>query len=89
MARQTSRRVTTLVAWQRRRVESEDGKHLGRVFDLRIRAPEHDPSAPVVTQIVYGAHGLLERLGVKRANPNALHWSRVVALREDVIVVRR
>lgn len=89
MAKQTARRVTTLVAWQARRIESEDGKRLGRVFDLRVRAPDGDENSPVVTQIVYGVRGLLERLGLRRASPTAVHWSRVLRVRDDIVIVRR
>jgi sporulation protein YlmC with PRC-barrel domain len=72
-------------------VVTESGERLGRVFDIRIHgrptARDHAPSARV-DALVFGTLGLLERLGVRRANSRILPWERVVALRDGRVIVR-
>ena len=72
-------------------VVTEDGRRLGRVFDLRLRAAHRGGAerAPgQVEELVYGATGLLERLGVRRGPAKTLPWRDVVAIRDGRLVVR-
>jgi len=72
-------------------VVTEDGRELGRVFDLRAHGrPTADSRRRVepIDEVVYGTLGLLERLGVRRKPGRALQWDRVVAIRDGKIVVR-
>jgi sporulation protein YlmC with PRC-barrel domain len=66
-------------------VRTASGQRLGHVFDLRLRTDAG--AAPVVTAIVYGSRGLLERLGLRHAKPTAIDWERVRAVQGRVIVV--
>jgi len=68
------------------RIESEAGRSLGRVFDLRCRWRTGDRQSPV-DQIVFGRRGLLERVGLAEGKAASLRWSAVKALRDGVIVV--
>lgn len=90
MAKQDPGRVGSLAALQLVRLESEDGTRLGHVFDLRT---EYDPARPdrppVVTEILYGTIGLLERLGVRRTRPRTIPWKSVIAIHPHAIVVRK
>jgi hypothetical protein len=65
------------------RVRTESGRVLGHAFDLRCTP---GPQA-VVTHLVYGRRGLLERLGFRKERCDTIPWSRVVALRPDEIVI--
>lgn len=72
------------------RVETEGGRFLGHVFDLRSHGePEHGETrdARVVNEIVYGRLGLLERLGIVRADADTIPWEAVKEIKEDKIVV--
>ena len=73
------------------RVVSESGVELGRVYDLRARgrpARGRPGKSATVTTVVYGAAGLLERLGVRRGTHCEVDWADVVALRGDRLIVR-
>ena len=73
------------------RVETEGGRFLGHVFDLRSRGePEHGEThdARVVNEIVYGRLGLLERLGIVRAEPDTIPWEAVKEIRGNKIIVQ-
>lgn len=61
-------------------VLGEDGRHLGRVFE--IRSPGVAETAPSraareVDCLLCGRLGLLERLGWKQIRPRAVPWSAV------------
>lgn len=74
------------------RVESEDGKFLGHVFDLRSSGePEHGLTREkrVVTELVYGKMGLLARLGLDEADATTLPWESVKEISEGKIIVRQ
>ena len=90
MAKQDPGRITSLAASQLLRVQDESGRRIGHVFDLRT---EYDPArsdrAPVVTGIVYGTVGFLERIGVRRARPRTIAWKSVIEVQPRAIVVRR
>ena len=72
-------------------VVTEDGRKLGRVFDLRAHgrptARGRQESARI-DGIVYGPLGLLERLGIRSAKGRVLPWKQVVAVEEKRLVVR-
>jgi hypothetical protein len=76
--------------FQYMRVETEGGRFLGHVFDLRSRG-EPEYGAPrderVVTEIIYGRTGLFERLGLTQAEPKTISWKAVKAIRGDKIIV--
>ena len=71
-------------------VETESGRFLGHVFDLRCGG-EAEYGAPhderAVTKIVYGRMGLLARLGLDEADATTLPWTAVKAIRDDKIIV--
>jgi sporulation protein YlmC with PRC-barrel domain len=72
------------------RVETEGGRFLGHVFDLRSHGePEHGEThdARVVNEIVYGRLGLLERLGIVQAEPDTIPWEAVKEVRGNKIIV--
>jgi sporulation protein YlmC with PRC-barrel domain len=85
MAEAHPRILTTACELELMEVRTEDGRRLGRVFDLSLHTGRR--GAPAVAAIVYGRRGLLERLGLRHARPSSLPWSRVRAIRDRVIVV--
>jgi len=76
--------------FQYMRVETEGGRFLGHVFDLRSRG-EPDYGAPheerVVNELVYGRLGLFERLGLTQAEPTTVSWKAVKAIRDGKVIV--
>ena len=73
-------------------VETESGRRLGHVHDVRA---EHDGGTLVVTGLVVGARGLLERLGIEPPSRRArllardvIPWEAVVRADRRGIVVR-
>jgi sporulation protein YlmC with PRC-barrel domain len=69
-----------------RDVSTEGGRSLGRCYDLR---GEVRGSRLVVTGMVVGVRGMLERLGVTpRRKPHVVPWDAVVRIEGDRIVVR-
>jgi sporulation protein YlmC with PRC-barrel domain len=76
--------------FQRMTVETESGRFLGHVFDLRSEG-EAEYGAPhderSVTKIVYGRMGLLARLGLDEVDATTLPWNAVKAIRGDKIIV--
>lgn len=69
------------------RLETESGRFLGHVFDLRCGWDPKQAAAPRIDEIIYGRRGLLLRLGLSRREPDSLPWSAVRGLRDGVIVV--
>ena len=73
-------------------VVTEDGARLGHVFDLRAHGrPTLDSSQSMgpVDELVYGTLGLLERLGIRRAEPKTMPWREVTGVRDGALIVRR
>ena len=73
-------------------IVTEDGRRLGRVFDVRIHGrPTTRERADTanVDAIVFGRLGLLERLGLRRATNRTLPWDCVVAVRDGQVIVRK
>ena len=77
--------MRTLSSLQHRKVVTQSGESLGRVFDLRC---EQTPRTLRVTGIVYGTRGLLEHLGVFKRAEAAIPWSDIVRIERKRIVVR-
>jgi len=72
-------------------VVAQDGKHLGRVVELRCAGePEHGDSrdARVVTEVIFGKAGWLERLGFRPVEERRVPWSAVLSLEKGRITVR-
>ena len=72
-------------------VVTEDGTHLGHVFE--IRSPGRAETEPTHVQrrvdcLLCGRRGLLERLGWKEPDALAIPWSSVIALHAHAVVVR-
>lgn len=87
MAASAARVLNTVCAFQRLRVETTDGRRLGRVFDLHCRWPKGTGEPPVIEAIICGRIGLLERVGLVDHDPDAVPWSAVREIRGRVIVV--
>jgi sporulation protein YlmC with PRC-barrel domain len=78
--------VRTLSSLLGRDVTTEGGRRLGHCHDLR---GELQGSRLVVTGVVVGLTGVLERLGVvRRRRPDFVPWEAVVRIDGDRIVVR-
>ncbi|MGN6512534.1 MAG: hypothetical protein ACTHKZ_03045, partial [Lysobacteraceae bacterium] len=78
----TPRRLTQV---QDLRVVDEDGRRLGRVFEIRSPgAAEKEPTreAREVDCLLCGRLGLFERLGWKQPRPRAIPWDAVVDVGE-------
>jgi sporulation protein YlmC with PRC-barrel domain len=76
--------VRTLTSLQRRKVVTESGEPLGRLYDLR---GEVTPRTLTVTGLVVGQRGLLEHLGVLKRR-RSIPWEDVVRIEGKRIVVR-
>jgi sporulation protein YlmC with PRC-barrel domain len=84
-------RLKRVSDFQLMRVEREDGKLLGHVFDLRSRGlPEHGDTreARVVGELVCGKRGLLARLGFSKAQATTVVWESVKEIRDGKIIVK-
>lgn len=71
-------------------IEDEEGRQLGRLFDLRSDGePEHgisNQSRPI-TEIVYGVRGFWEMIGLRKPTPITIPWSSVVKIDGGKIIV--
>lgn len=72
-------------------VVTEDGSHLGWVFE--IRSPGKAETEPTYSQrsvdcLLCGKRGLFERLGWAQRSPTKISWSDVLAVRTRDILVR-
>src|SRR5206468_1602210 len=86
MAGQAADVLNTACAIDLMRIESESGRLLGHVFDLRCRWTPGEPQSPI-DEIIFGRLGLLERIGLAERRPDGVRWSEVKALRDGVIIV--
>ena len=67
-------------------VVADDGRKLGRVFDLQCHwQPGAETSA--IETVVYGRLGWMERMGFVVRKPETLPWSAVRELRGRTLVV--
>jgi sporulation protein YlmC with PRC-barrel domain len=79
--------VRTYSSFLGRAVETQSGRSLGKVRDLRASI---GGSRPTVEQIVVGRGGFLEHLGVGKPaahRPDAVPWESVVKIEGKRIVV--
>ena len=77
--------MKTACAMQLESVRTEDGRTIGRVFDMRC---EWRGNRAHLTQLVFGRRGLWERLGFRRHRRDALPWSAIVRIENGVVIVR-
>jgi sporulation protein YlmC with PRC-barrel domain len=78
--------LRTISSLQRRKVVTESGESLGRLYDLR---GELSARTLRVTWLVTGTRGFLEHLGVtRRSRRTAIPWDDVVRIEGERIVVR-
>jgi len=68
-----------------RKVETEAGLPLGKVYDLR---GDLSGSSLTIVGLVVGKRGLLEHLGIVRRRGADILWDAVVRIEGDRIVVR-
>jgi sporulation protein YlmC with PRC-barrel domain len=89
MARKAPRVLSTVSALEGMQVRTEDGRHLGRVFEVCVRySPTQRNATAQVMELHYGTSGLLEQLGIRRRKPRSVAWKDVVAISDGAIVVR-
>jgi hypothetical protein len=77
--------------FQRAQVITTDGVDLGRVMDFRCRAPATGgaaESSATVDAVLYGAPGLLERLGIRSTERCAISAQDVTQWDRSKLVVR-
>ena len=76
--------MRTLSSLKHRKVVTESGESLGRLFDLRC---EQTPRTLTVKEMLVGFRGALEHYGVV-ATSRTVPWSDVVRIEGKRIVVR-
>ena len=86
MARAPAKVLSTASPLELMRVETIDGKQLGHLLDLRCQW-RSGQGAPVVTEIVCGRRGMLERLRLRDARPTTVPWTAVQSIEGRVITV--
>jgi sporulation protein YlmC with PRC-barrel domain len=67
-----------------RPIRTTGGRRIGHLSDLRCAKINGEM---VITHLVYGRRGLLERFGFRGRSHEMLEWSRVVEIRPDVILI--
>ena len=71
-------------------VVSQDGEHLGRVFDIRSYGePEHGivNQERTVRELLYGTRGLLELIGLRTTSLQSVAWQSVRRIEDGKIIV--
>lgn len=76
----------TLSALDAQRLVAEDGRRLGRLFDLACRWQPGEAASPI-EELIYGRIGLLERVGLVHEKPPSVPWSAVRRIGPGAIVV--
>ena len=71
------------------RVVNKDGRKLGHLIDVRGQplAGEKQGSGAVLTELLYGTGGLLERLGLREVETQAIPWESVVKIERKKITI--
>jgi sporulation protein YlmC with PRC-barrel domain len=72
-------------------VVSASGRHLGRVVDLRSAGePERGEShtARVITEIVFGNVGWLERMGLRPVREQTVPWAEVARIGTNRVTLK-
>jgi len=73
------------------KVEDEDGRQYGRVFELRSDGdPEHGiaSKARPITSLLCGTSGWLEELGFRPRNISTVHWDEIIKIGKKKIIIR-
>ena len=73
------------------KVEDEDGRSYGRVFELRSDGdPEHGETSKsrAVDALLCGTTGLLQQFGFDARNVSVFDWDSVVDIKAGKIIVR-
>lgn len=71
-------------------IETESGRKLGHVFDIRSDGePEHGivVKERSLDHIVYGTRGFWESVGLKKTKPDLLPWSAVKSIENGKMIV--
>jgi sporulation protein YlmC with PRC-barrel domain len=71
-------------------VFSQEGEHLGRVFDLRCPGePEHGDTHESRTagELIYGTRGVLELIGFKKTAGSRVAWEKVKSIEQGKIII--
>jgi len=74
------------------KVVTEEGEYLGRVVDVRSEGdPEHgiQNKDRKITELLYGAKGLLQAIGLMRTEVKILPWKAVTRIGRGRIVVNK
>ena len=87
MDAQTSGCLSSAVHLQLMRVQTAQGRYLGRVFDLRTRWTPGSSEPLVVQALLVGRAGWMQRVGLRPWRLHELPWSAVRASRNGVLVV--
>lgn len=69
------------------RVETTQGRYVGRVFDLRTCWTPGDSAPLVVQALLVGRAGWMERVGLRPRRLHPVPWSAVKACRGGKIVI--
>jgi sporulation protein YlmC with PRC-barrel domain len=77
--------VRRLTALCHRKVVTESGEYVGRLYDLRC---EITPRTLTVKGLIAGRRGLLEHFGIVRRTSEPIPWGDVVRIDGKHIVVR-
>jgi sporulation protein YlmC with PRC-barrel domain len=80
-------RLTELLTYQ---VVTEGGRHLGKVVDLRCTTwptPGEPQTEQVVSELVFGKAGWLERLGFRAIKEQRVAWQAVRAIKRRKIIL--
>jgi len=73
-------------------VVSQLGDHLGRVVDFRCAGePEHGEERPhrVVTEVVFGKVGWLERMGFRAVREETVPWPEIETFGTQQVTLKR
>ena len=79
-----------LTLLEQMRVVRDDGKDVGRLMDMRVRAPLgplKQADSLAVDALLVGARGWLERLGFRVSSPNEVKPEAIRTIERDRLVV--
>lgn len=82
MTKQTTYTLSELIGLM---VKNEEGKKLGRIFD--INAKQKNSSTLSIEGIECGERGLLQRIGLTRSHPKIIPWKDIkhISLRQVLV----
>ena len=87
MDAQTARCLNSAVTLQTLRVRTLQGRHVGRVFDVRTRWTPGGSEPLVVQALLVGRAGWMQRVGLRPWRLHEVPWSAVREGRQGVLVV--